>query len=286
MKPVVYPPAVQAELEKATAFFKAYINRLSPRTDTAGFRIRTRVREGMEDLKAGRGPIHIAIVGDSISHGGFGGYGVGNDYDAVYHNRLRLMIAHAYPTVPVNILNMAVGGVSAPFGAKIFAGQVVPHKPDLVIVCFGLNDINAPLGRYETALAEIFGQCKTAGFDCVFMTPNMLNTYRAPGTEERYFSYAETTAEVQNSGKMDTYIQAGRDIANRHGVPVCDAYAAWRAMQEAGIDTTLLLSNSINHPLGEMHMLFAALLFHTVFGTAHCGEVGTAESTMTESAKK
>jgi len=40
-------------------------------------------------------------------------------------------------------------------------------------------------------------------------------------------------------------------------VPVCDCYSLRKKMQSAGIDITMLLSNDINHPLREMHMMFA-----------------------------
>jgi hypothetical protein len=118
------------------------------------------------------------------------------------------------------------------------------------------------------------------------MTPNMLNTYRSPDAPERFFEYAQKTADIQTSGKMDAYMQAARDTAAAHGVPVCDGYALWRRMEEEGVDITLLLSNLINHPVPEMHDLFARLLYHTLFGLSYEADtLGTADAGMTEAAK-
>lgn len=280
----MYPLAVQKNLEKAVAFFEKRIAEMPAPTETEQLAIRRRVTGNIAKLKES-GPINIVILGDSVSHGCFGGYGIGNDYHAVYHNRLRLYIQRAHQTTPVNILNMAVGGENADFGDAIFEKRVVPHDPDLVIVCFGLNDVNNSLSSYVSALDGIFRKCESHGFDCVFMTPNMLNTYRAEGTVGMYFEYAQKTADMQNGGKMDAYMDAAKEVAAAHGVPVCDAYALWREMQEAGLDITLLLINLINHPLPEMHDLFARLLLKTLLGEEPKGRVGLVEDGMTQAAK-
>ena len=46
----------------------------------------------------------------------------------------------------------------------------------------------------------------------VFMTPNMLNTYVAEDTLEKYKEYAAVTADYQNHGKMDLFMNSA--IAN------------------------------------------------------------------------
>ena len=47
-------------------------------------------------------------------------------------------------------------------------------------------------------------------------------------------------------------------------MPVCDAYARWKSMQENGVDITEMLANLINHPSREMHWLFAHALLETM----------------------
>ena len=280
----MYPNDVQENLEKAVAFYEKRISEMPLRTDTEKLRIRERVTGNIAKLKE-LGPINILILGDSVSHGCFGGYGIGNDYHAAYHNRLRLYIQRAHQTTPVNILNYAVGGEVSSFGDRIFGDRVVPHHPDLVVVCFGLNDVNHSLPDYVSSLEGIFGKCAVHGFDCVFLTPNMLNTRRAEGTVGMYWDYAQKTADMQNGGRMDSFIEAAKEVAEAHGVPVCDAYALWKEMEAAGIDITLLLANRINHPLPEMHDLFARLLFKTVFGEEPKGHIGRADDGMTDAAR-
>ena len=101
----------------------------------------------------------------------------------------------------------------------------------------------------------------------IFMTPNMLNTYVAEDTSEKYLEYAALTAEYQNNGRMDKYIFSAIKLAEEMGITVCDCYSQWKSLSKTE-DTTLLLANRINHPIKEMHELFAESLFQTIFKDA------------------
>ena len=225
-------------------------------------RVREKMRLGVSGL-AGYGPVNLVAFGDSVTHGCFGPGEY--DYESVYWNRLRRKLNAVDPAVPVNAINAGIGGVTAKASLSRIGRDVLSHHPDLVIVCFGLNDVNGPLDGYLFSLREIFSACRSEDRDTVFMTPNMLNTYVADDTEDRYREYAAVTAEYQRGGRMDRYMAEARALAADMGVTVCDCYSAWK--KRAGSeDTTMLLANRINHPLREMHALFADMLFDTVFG--------------------
>jgi lysophospholipase L1-like esterase len=99
------------------------------------------------------GPINIVIFGDSVSHGFLLEE---PDYENVYWNRLRRMLNSVRDYVPVNMINASIGGTTAHASLARLDRQVLKHEPDLVIVCFGLNDVNGSLERYIGALREIF----------------------------------------------------------------------------------------------------------------------------------
>ena len=185
------------------------------------------------------GPINIVIYGDSVSHGALDGT---IDYENVYWNRLKKKFNQFRDYVPVNMICASIAGTSAKSSLPRLEKQVLGHSPDLVIVCFGLNDVNSPLEDYIASLREIFSRCQQAGHDVIFMTPNMLNTYVVEGTSEKYLKYAEKTAGMQNSGRMDRYIAEAIRLAQDMGVPVCDCYAKWKKLAETE-DTTRLLAN-------------------------------------------
>ncbi len=226
---------------------------------------------------ANNGAINIVAFGDSITHGAFGPGDI--DYEAVYWNLLKRKIESVRKYVPVNVINSGIGGLTAEGSLARLERDVLFHHPDLVIVCFGLNDVNGPLENYVAALKVIFERCRDTGAEVIFMTPNMLNTYVADDADPAFLDYAAVTAEMQNGGKFDKYISAACDAALICGVTVCDCYAEWKKLYNEGVDTTTLLANRINHPTKQMHHLFADKLFETIFGSENTASAPE-ESTM------
>jgi lysophospholipase L1-like esterase len=215
-------------------------------------------RAGLEE----HGPITIVAFGDSVTHGALRDGEI--DYDTVYWNLLRQKINAIRNYMPVNVINAGIGGINAYGSLDRIESQVLKHQPDLVIVCFGLNDVNGSLERYLSSLGVIFEKCQKAGAEVIFMTPNMLNTYVAEDTEPQHLEYAAKTAGMQNEGRMDEYMSAAVEMAESMGITVCDCYAEWKKLAESE-DTTQKLVNRINHPTRQMHKLFADMLFDILF---------------------
>lgn len=220
-----------------------------------------------KDFKSGA--VTIAFLGDSVTNGAFesGSKKMHSafDFEAVYHNRFKKMLSVLFPTVPVNIINAGIGGDNAKMGLARMDRDVLSKNPDLTVVCFGLNDVNGSLENYLNPLDKIFKNLKEREIETIFMTPNMLNTYVAPQCEESLKEYAAKTADFQTNGKMDLHISSAKDLAKSHNILVADCYAKWQEMYKAGVDTTQLLANLINHPIREMHNLFAYELVNTLF---------------------
>lgn len=216
------------------------------------------------------GPITIVAFGDSMTHGFEGPDKI--LYETVYWRRLQKKINALYSYVPVNVINAGIGGITAIASLDRMESQVLCHNPDLVIVSFGLNDVNLSLDDYLVPLRTVFNRCIERGIEVIFMTPNMLNTRVADDTEEKYMAYAHTTADYQNSGRMDKYMKAACGLADEMGVAVCDCYAEWKELSKTQ-DVTLLLANRINHPTAEMHELFADRLFRMIFGNDDADKV-------------
>ena len=212
---------------------------------------------------AKEGPVNIVAFGDSVTHGNFEADVF--DYESVYWNRLRKKILNIRSLVPVNVIDAGIAGITAKDSLARMDRQVFSHQPDLVIICFGLNDVCGTLEDYLNALEEMFARCIANKTEVIFMTPNMMNTYVAEDTLDRYLDFAVLTADYQNSGKMDLFMKSAKELASRMGITVCDCYQQWKDLSLTQ-DTTLLLSNRINHPTREMHELFADSLFKILFG--------------------
>ncbi|MBE5776594.1 MAG: GDSL family lipase [Clostridiales bacterium] len=220
-------------------------------------------------------PVTLAFLGDSVTQGCFELY-IKNDglhetvFDkhSAYHQYLFEMLNVLYPSVPVNIINAGVSGGSAPHGLERLERDVLSHKPDLVVVCFGLNDAcqgRENLSRYLDALSAIFDKVRASGSDLIFMTPNMMGTcVSCHLTDPRLRAIAERMIPFQTEGDLDYYMDAVRRLCRDKRVTLCDCYAKWKQMEKYGVDTTDLLSNYINHPTRTMNRLFAVSLLETM----------------------
>lgn len=225
-------------------------------------RVSDKLNMDFEGLKK-NGAINIVAFGDSVTHGAFS---LGEiDYNAVYHNILKEKINKARNYVPVNVINSGIGGDTAVGALERLERDVFSHNPDLVIVCFGLNDVNNSLDDYTYAMEKILSSCKENVEETILLTPNMLNTYVSDKTAPDSVDYSKITAECQNSGRMDLFIDAARAVAQKNDVPVCDCYKKWKELYSRGYDTTALLANKINHPDRSMHRLFANELYGMIF---------------------
>lgn len=222
-------------------------------------KIREKIKLGFEGLKE-NGPVVIVALGDSVTHGGMTNY---VDQESAYHSVLRKKLLKHCDYYPVSVINSGIGGTTASLAYENLEKRAFRYSPDLIIVCFGLNDVHSPKENYLNALEGIFRECQKRDIDVIFMTPNMMNTRVAEDTAEELLGFAERTAREQNEGLMDDYIYSAKRLAVDMGVTVCDCYSRWKEMAKTK-DTTTLLINRVNHPCPEMHELFAECLFDTI----------------------
>lgn len=233
-----------------------------------------KIKAKQADLQANPA-VTIAFLGDSVTQGCFedrrtGPDSLGTVFDPkhAYSAHLQQLLHFLYPSVQINIINSGISGDNAVRGAERVERDVLRYHPDLVVVSYGLND--APKGmenlsNYTEALAKIFRQVRDAGIECIFLTENMVNTYTDCNmTDPLLIQTADWLAPFENNGILEAYFKAGKEVAAQHGVKVCDCYAKWRMLAAAGVDTTRLLANKLNHPVREMTWLFAYSLLETM----------------------
>ncbi len=231
------------------------------------------LRQKSEDNLGNRTPI-IAFLGDSVTQGCFEVYEKNAQIHAVfdgkeaYSEKVKRILGMLYPLAPVAVVNVGVEGDSAPYGVKRFERDVLSCNPDLLIVCYGLNDSNEEqegIPQYKTALKKIFTSAREAGIETIFMTPNMFNIYLDERAVKPFLhEVGNMFARRQLEGTFDAYMNAAREACEEEQVTICDCYAIWKKMYENGVDTTALLSNGLNHPIREMHNLFAWELVKTI----------------------
>ena len=219
----------------------------------------------------------IACLGDSVTHGCFEVFkNRFGKVDTVYRPedgypaRLRRRLNLLYPASAVNVLNAGVSGDSSAGGLRRLERDVLSHLPDLVTVNFGLNDAmggrNA-FSNYRSNMRALFSRILDSGAECMLVTPNRMCSYVSHALSDPDLrAIAAAAAEIQTGGTLDAFVEAAREEARRLNVPIADAYRVWNRLERSGADTTALLANAINHPIPEMHELFAEKIVGQMLG--------------------
>ena len=225
-------------------------------------------------------PVTIGFIGDSVTNGcfevmpslnedGTEGIDVVFDTENAYPAKLKKILTTLYPKAQINIINAGISGDDAPSGLGRIDRDLIAFKPDLTVVCFGLNDScygESKLSVYRDSLAAIIEKLKNAQSEVILMTPQPICARvhtQLRGDALRRFG-AQLTDSFK-SGLFAKYMDTAREVAAEHGVPVCDCYAKWMKLYEGGVDITDLLCNYLNHPTRDMHWLFATSLADTIF---------------------
>ena len=216
----------------------------------------------------------LCFFGDSVTHGEFE---FTNGFkesvwkpELVYHKLLADRIRETYGK-EVNVVNAGIGGNFSSDGLKRIQTDVLDKKPDFCCVMFGTNDVTnsrkgaAALEEYKLNMRTILTQLNAHGIEVVVMTPGMLCSRPVKGFTGFWRFVHVFYEHLQKGGKMDRYAEAARQVAKEQDVPVADAYAEWKRLEQKGVDTTALLANGMNHPNAEMHKVFADKLFELIF---------------------
>ena len=70
---------------------------------------------------------------------------------------------------------------------------------------------------------------------------------------------------IQTDGTVDKFFDDLKDLCKDMNVPLIDVYSIWKRKYEQGEDITSLLANDINHPIEEMHNVFAEEIYRVMF---------------------
>ncbi len=225
-------------------------------------------------------PVTLAFLGDSVTNGCFevfqtlneaGEEGLNTFFEPKnsYAEDLHKILHTFYPCAQINLVNAGISGDNAPNGLARLSRDILPSKPDLTVVCYGLNDSGAGddgIAAYKEALIGIAKTLRDNGSEVIIMTPQPTCTkVHERLLVTRFRELAKEMSDRFESGCFDRYMQAARDAARQSDVALCDCYAKWMKLRNNGVDTTGLLANLLNHPTREMHWLFAVSLAETIF---------------------
>jgi len=188
--------------------------------------------------------INIVCHGHSVPAGYFATPRV--DSLNAYPHLLRLGLAERFPYAVINVIVTAIGGESSDAGAERFERTVLTHRPDVVLLDYGLNDRRLGLDAARSAWECMVIAAKEAHAAVLLLTPTPDMTQR-------------DDAEADERRPLRDHAEQIRQLAMEHQVGLVDSQLAADAYCQHTGELTDLLSWS-NHPNRSGHVLVASAL--------------------------
>jgi lysophospholipase L1-like esterase len=190
-------------------------------------------------------PVRIVCFGDSVT-----GIYYHTGSRRAYTTMLGIALRKTNADANVEMINAGISGHTTVNALARIDKDVLRHKPDLVTVMFGLNDMTrVSVADYRANLKTIVGKCRDIGAEVVLATPNNVVSTSSRPTK-----------------KLMLYCKVVRDVGRELAVPVCDCYQQMDALRAANdFDWRLLMSDAI-HPNMNGHKRIAEYLARTISG--------------------
>ena len=189
--------------------------------------------------------VRIVSIGDSIT-----GVYYHSGGRRAYPEMLQIALQKLHPQANITVRNAGISGDTSKGGLVRLERDVLVHKPHLVTIMFGMNDlVRVPAADFVANMRQIIRRCHDANAEVVLCTQNsIVNTPQRP------------------MAKLAEYSQAIRDLANAESVGLADCFSAYEAVRAKDpVEWNLLLSDAI-HPNMDGHKLFAETITQTITG--------------------
>jgi lysophospholipase L1-like esterase/predicted esterase len=190
-------------------------------------------------------PMTIVCLGDSVT----GVYYHTGGHRA-YPEMLELALKAAHPRATIKVINAGISGNTTRDGLNRLDSDVLKHRPDLVTISFGLNDmVRVPIEEYRSNLEQLIDRCRAQKSQVLLCTPNaVINTGDRPIT------------------RLGEYCEVLRTVGRNKNVPVCDQYMAGEQLKQRAPWTRRLTMSDAIHPNMDGHKRMAEELCRVISG--------------------
>lgn len=182
--------------------------------------------------------INIVFHGHSVPAGYFKTPQV-STLDA-YPNLLLKGLKTIYPFAVINVIVTAIGGENSVQGAKRFERDVLIHKPDLIMIDYGLNDRGVGLEKAYSAWNQMIKLAKEQRIKVILLTPSP--------------DQSVNNADADN--ELKKHADQIRKIATENQIGLADSYQAFSFLY-ANKEQLSKYMSQVNHPNELGHELIA-----------------------------
>lgn len=200
-----------------------------------------------EVLATGGQPVRIVCFGDSVT-----GVYYHTGGRSSYPELIAAALKERHPKTELTVINAGMSGHTTSNGLGRLQQHVLVHKPHLVTVKFGLNDVAKGTPElYRKNLLEIVRKCREAGAEVVLCTPNAV---------------AETPERP--AAKVAAFAAIAREVAAEGNVPLADVHADLGALRTKDPEAWRLSMSDEIHPNLRGHRRLAESILKAVEGGA------------------
>ena len=173
--------------------------------------------------------INIVFHGHSVPAGYFKTPQV-NSIEAYPYILLKKLKAIC-PFAVINVIVTAIGGENSVHGAQRFEREVLIHKPDLILIDYGLNDRICGLEKAFLAWNKMIKQAKDKGIKVILLTPS----------PNQSANYADADNELKKQANQI------RKIAAENQIGLADSCQAFSFLYTNKEQLSKYMSQ-VNHP--------------------------------------
>ena len=199
----------------------------------------------LTQVQNGDTAVRVVCFGDSIT-----GVYYHTGGRRAWCDMLGIALGKIYPKARIRTINAGISGNTTSQGLARMERDVLAHKPQLVVVMFGMNDVaRTEAAKFRANLQTIVRRCRSADAAVVLCTPNSV--------------YPNPTRPMV---RLAQYAQIVRDVAKEMSVCLADCFAAYEEIRRKDVTRWRLLMSETIHPGMNGHKLFAEVIAESISG--------------------
>lgn len=196
-------------------------------------------------------PVKLAGFGDSIT-----GVYYHTGGRRAWPEILGGLLQAVHPQARIGIINAGISGNTAAQALARLERDVIAHRPDLVAVQLGMNDVvHTAAAAFAANLREIVTRLHAQGAGVLLMTPNAI----------------DPADQHWPAAKVQAYAGIVRTLAAELRVPLADTHRAFAQQLETGGPAWHRLLSDLIHPNFRGHTLIARTAAAVITGLDFTG---------------
>jgi len=204
-----------------------------------------RLANVLTSLGNGETAVRVVCFGDSIT-----GVYYHTGGRRAWCDMLGIALGKTYPKAQIQMTNAGISGHTTSQGLRRMEKDVLAHKPQLVVVMFGMNDVvRTKAEEFEANLRTIVRRCRESDAAVVLCTPNSV--------------YPNPTRPMT---RLAQFAQIVRDVATDMSVRLADCFAAYEEIRQKDVTRWRLLMSETIHPGMNGHKFFAEVMAESISG--------------------